>query len=86
MAQHPANAVSTSVTAPPPLRADAIRWELLSRESQAILRQVLVPIHMEGDTVAETAKRLQIPHRAVALLTAFFASEVRELGRAVSDA
>jgi hypothetical protein len=35
----------------------------LSPQATAILRQVLVPIHLEGCSVTETAKRLSIIER-----------------------
>lgn len=64
------------VTTPLPPRVDGIRWDLLSEQSTAILRQVLIPIHEEGYSVREVAKRLDIPERGVRLLTEFFAWEV----------
>jgi hypothetical protein len=65
------------VTTPlPPFTGD-INWQCLSNRSMAILRQVLIPIHLEGSTIRETAKRLQIPQKAVRLLEEYFVWEVR---------
>ena len=57
----------------------AIRWELLSVQATAILRQVLWPIHAEGYSTTETAKRLGISPSAVRLLLDYFANEIQEL-------
>lgn len=57
------------------------RWQQLSVQSQAILRQVLIPMHVEGYTATEAARRLGVPVPAVRLLTAYFANEVSELGQ-----
>jgi hypothetical protein len=65
----------------PPPRTDRIRWADLSVQSTAILRQVVVPIHREGYSTTDVAKRLGIPIASVRLLTEYFASEVIELGR-----
>jgi DNA-directed RNA polymerase specialized sigma24 family protein len=69
------------VSTPLPPRADRISWADLSVQSTAILRQVIVPIHLEGSTATETAKRLGIPIASIRLLVAHFANEVSELGR-----
>jgi len=73
-------AARSSVWTALPPRADRIRWADLSVQSTAILRQVIVPIHVEGFTATETAKRLGIPIASVRLLVDYFASEVSELG------
>jgi DNA-directed RNA polymerase specialized sigma24 family protein len=70
-----------SVTTPLPPRADRVKWELLSIESTAILREVLIPIHLEGFSTREIATRLEISPTAVKLLTEFFAREVGELSQ-----
>jgi DNA-directed RNA polymerase specialized sigma24 family protein len=41
---------------------------------------VVVPIHLEGYTTTEVAKRLAIPLASVRLLVDYFANEVSELG------
>jgi DNA-directed RNA polymerase specialized sigma24 family protein len=71
-------------TALPP-RTDRIRWADLSVQSTAILRQVVAPIHLEGYTTTEVAKRLEIAQGAVKLLIAYFANEVSALGRPESQ-
>lgn len=53
-----------------------INWQLLSRESQAILRLVLVPMHLGGYSKMEIAKRLEIPPSSVKLLTTYFTDEI----------
>jgi DNA-directed RNA polymerase specialized sigma24 family protein len=73
-----------STTLPP--RTDRIRWADLSVQSVAILRQVVVPIHLEGCTTTETAKRLGIPLAAVKPLIAYFAEESASSARLDSDA
>jgi DNA-directed RNA polymerase specialized sigma24 family protein len=52
----------------------------LSVQSTAILRQVVVPIHLEGYKTTEVATRLGIPLGSVRLLVDFFANEISELG------
>ena len=63
-----------------PPRIDRIRWVDLSVQSTAILRQVVVPIHLEGYKTTEVATRLGIPLGSVRLLVDFFANEISELG------
>jgi hypothetical protein len=77
---HPTNATSRgrSVSTSP---STAIRWERLSVQSTAILRQVVWPIHAEGYSATEIAKRIGISPFAVRLLSDFFANEVSDLGR-----
>jgi hypothetical protein len=70
---------ATSVSTPLPAMTEA-RWQALSVQSVPILRQVLVPIHLEGYTTTETAKRIGIPVGSVRLLVDYFANEVSELG------
>ena len=53
----------------------------LSVQSTAILRQVVAPIHLEGYSTTETAKRLGIPLSSVRLLVDFFANEIEGFGR-----
>jgi hypothetical protein len=62
-------------------RTGRIRWADLSVQSTAILRQVVAPIHLDGFTVTETAKRLGIPLASVRLLVEYLAREVSELAR-----
>ena len=71
---------STSVATPLPAMTEA-HWQALSAESVAILRQVLVPIHLEGFKTTEVATRLGIPLASVRLLVAYFADEVSELAQ-----
>lgn len=64
----------------PPQRSFAtggIRWERLSSQGTAILRQVVVPIHLEGYSTGEVAKRLGIPPSSVRLLLELFETELR---------
>jgi DNA-directed RNA polymerase specialized sigma24 family protein len=68
------------VATPLPPRVDRIRWADLSPQSTAILRQVVVPIHVEGYKATDVAKRLGIPPVAVRLLVDYFANEIGELG------
>ena len=70
-----------ATTTPLPPQAGRINWADLSPESVAILRQVVVPIHLEGCTATETAKRLEIPIGSVKLLVKFFADEVTQLAQ-----
>ena len=69
-----------SVSTPLPARTADIRWEFLSVQSTAILRQVVAPLHLDGYKTTDVATRLGIPPGSVKLLTAYFASEVSELG------
>jgi hypothetical protein len=59
----------------------AIRWKLLSVQSTAILRQVLRPIHAEGYSTTEIAKRIEISPFAVRCLADYFANELSELAQ-----
>jgi DNA-directed RNA polymerase specialized sigma24 family protein len=68
------------VSTPPPPRVDRIRRADLSLQSSAILRQVVVPLHLEGEKTNEVAKRIGIPVGSVKLLVEYFAREVTELG------
>ena len=70
----------SSESTPVPPRIDRIRWVDLSVQSTAILRQVVVPIHLEGYKTTEVATRLGIPLGSVRLLVDFFANEISELG------
>lgn len=72
-------AARSSVSTPLPPRTDKIRWSDLSAQSTAILRQVVVPIHLEGHSTTEVAKRLGIPLASVRLLTEYLAREVSQL-------
>jgi DNA-directed RNA polymerase specialized sigma24 family protein len=56
-----------------------LSWRSLSVQSTAILRQVLVPIYLEGCSTTETAKRIGIPLSSVRLLVDYFANEVQGL-------
>jgi DNA-directed RNA polymerase specialized sigma24 family protein len=65
----------------PPPETAAIRWDQLSVQSTAILRQVVVPVSLEGYSPTETAKRIGISPSSVSLLSDYFASEVSELAQ-----
>jgi DNA-directed RNA polymerase specialized sigma24 family protein len=69
------------VTTPLPPRVDRIRWAELSLQSSAILRQVVVPMHLDGYKATEVATRLGIPISSVRLLVEYFANEVSELAQ-----
>lgn len=71
------NARKTSPSTP--LLTAEIPWEKLSPQSTAILRQVLVPMTLEGYSRLETAKRLGISQQSVRLLEDFFANEIAGL-------
>ena len=73
-----ANAPGRSVSTPLPAMT-AEHWRMLSVQSTSILRQVLVPIHLEGYPSTETAKRIGISVSSVRLLADFFANEVSEI-------
>lgn len=68
---------SPSIASP----ATDIPWGKLSVQSTAILRQVVVPVSLEGYSPTETAKRIGISPSSVSLLSDYFASEVSELAQ-----